>query len=538
MALAMSRAVAISAASAAPARHFRHAGSVRRVQEASAHEASPDRGPQSSAALAVSAAVLSFRAAAGRRRTCCRQQKSSTTSEMVQGPVVKRLLLEKQASPPFSGRVRVDVSSPIGKEDFRMIAVVALCFLITSICALDRAAMSVAVIPMSQEFHYTNSDKGVVASAYFWGYTVSNLFSGILCTLVSPKQVLTVGVILWSLFTVLTPVAASSSLPLLLGCRALMGVAEGTCLPTIQQMLANWVPKAERSRALALTTSGITAGTVGALVWAPKLVAAYAWPSVFFIFGSLGLIWCALWVPLAEDKPVSSVDSRPIRSGSESTADGSVEFWKSWAAIPWSQLFESTPFRGVLVCGIAHNIGQLLLLSWLPVYFANTFDKGVADASMLAIPPWVACFVVGNIAGWASDALLAAGTGIREVRRGFQLIGSLGPAACLLRLATAPSSESEAVVLFTVALGLSACSYVGFNAAPQDMSRRYASVVYGVLNATGCFAASLAVWLTGVALEVGPDGSPGAGFSSVFMAAAGTYVLGAAAFASTYQGFE
>merc|ERR1719190_242816 len=134
---------------------------------------------------------------------------------------------------------------------------------------------------MSVDFHYSDSAKGVVSSAYFWGYTLSNLLSGVLCSVVSPKLVLTAGVFFWSLYTVLTPLAAASSLPMLLACRALMGVAEGTCLPTMQQMLANWVPQAERSRALALVTSGITLGTVGALYLAPQLVSSFGWPSVF-----------------------------------------------------------------------------------------------------------------------------------------------------------------------------------------------------------------------------------------------------------------
>jgi len=415
-------------------------------------------------------------------------------------------------------------------EKSRAVAIVVLCFLVTVICALDRAAMSVAILPMATEFGYTDGQKGSVGSAYFWGYTVSNVFSGVLCTMVSPKLILALGVIFWSAFTVLTPVAASSSLPLLLACRALMGASEGACLPTIQAILANWVPKTERSRALALVTTGITAGTVGALFLAPLIVQSLGWPSVFIIFGGVGFVWSALWLPTAEDAPKSNLECVPYEC--ELNWDSMERTQKVWGDIPWKQLFDSTAFRGVVAVSLAHNTGNLLLLSWLPSYFADTFGRNVSDASSLAAPPWIAAFIVGNLAGWLADEMTARGVATVDIRRGCQMIGSFGPALCLGRLALGPTTESEAVMWFTAALGLGAFSYAGFSAASQDMARRNASLLYGVFNALGCLAGSLAVWLTGVALEANPD----AGFGSVFGAAACVYAIGGACFLPTYIG--
>jgi len=419
----------------------------------------------------------------------------------------------------------------------RGLTIVALCFLVTVICALDRAAMSVAIIPMSAQYAYADSTKGVIASAYFWGYTLSNLATGVACARVSPKLILSVGVVLWSAFTVLTPAAAGISLPCLLACRALMGAAEGACLPTIQQLLANWVPVAERSRALALVTSGITVGTVGALLVAPGLVVALGWPSVFIVFGALGLLWCAAWITSSADAPAEGAEEC-VPYACELSWETAGDLAQSWSAVPWQRLRGSGAFRGVVVCGMAHNIGQLLLLSWLPTYFAQCFGLGIGEASMLAAPPWVACFALGNAAGWAADALTTRGAALPDVRRGFQLAGSLGPASCLLALAAGVGDSAPvAELLFTAALGLSACSYVGFNAAPQDMAKRTASAVYGLLNAAGCLAGGLAVWLAGFALEAAPAGGQASeSFAPIFLAAAGAYAVGAAAFFVSYRG--
>lgn len=401
----------------------------------------------------------------------------------------------------------------------------ALCFLVTVICALDRAAMSVAVLPMAAQYAYTDGDKGLIGSAYFWGYTVMNLVGGTLCIVMSPQLLLALGVVLWSAFTALTPSAAAVSLPTLLACRALMGVAEGVCLPCIQALIVEWVPQEQKSRAVALTTSGITVGTVAALFLVPQVVAGHGWPSVFSIFAAFGFAWCAAWLCVPSRCPVGSEKSEadPVTGLSISEVASSI---------PWGQMAASTQLRGVVACAMAQDCSICLIFAWLPSYFATTYGLVLSDAAVVAAPPWVCYFVVANAAGIAADALAAGGTPLGQVRRGFQAVGSAGPALCLVRLAAGHMSEGEAVEWFCATLGLAACFVVGCNAAPSDMARRHTPVLYGLMNGMGCLAGSITVWLTGVAL----DKSPEVGFSMVFGTAAAIYLAGAVAFQISYRG--
>lgn len=432
-----------------------------------------------------------------------------------------------------------DVTASVrANEGARALAIVLLCFFVATVCSLDRAAMSVAILPMSSEFGYTDTDKGLIGSSYFWGYTLSNVLAGVLCTAVEPWLILAAGVVVWSAFTVATPTAAFASLPALLACRALMGVAEGVCLPTIQALVSIWVAPNDKSRALAFVTTGITAGTVGSLYIAPQIVASFGWPSVFLTFGALGFFGNLLWLPVASTAPDElKIPAAPAACEADDGYVIEASSWnsavKTWSNVPWQQMANSSAMRGVVACAVAHNTSLFLLISWLPTYFAGTFGLSVAEASMLAAPPWIANFVVANLAGWAADNLLAQGVSTRDVRRGLQLIGSLGPALCLLGLsASGAANQYDALFWFTAALGLNGCSVVGFNAAPQDMARKFTAVVYGLGNAAGCIGGSLGVFLTGTALDANPDG----GFNMVFRAAACIYLLGGAAFFATYRG--
>lgn len=109
-------------------------------------------------------------------------------------------------------------------------------------------------------------------SAFYVGYTITNLVGGYLASSLSAKQVLGWGVVLWSLFTITTPPAAATSLPVLLVNRAVMGAGEGVTFPCVQSIVKGWVPADTRTRALTLIYSGGSLGTIVALITAPLII--------------------------------------------------------------------------------------------------------------------------------------------------------------------------------------------------------------------------------------------------------------------------
>jgi MFS transporter, ACS family, solute carrier family 17 (sodium-dependent inorganic phosphate cotransporter), other len=100
-----------------------------------------------------------------------------------------------------------------------------------------------------------------VLSSFFVGYLLLQVAGGLLADRFGGKAVLGAGVLLWSLFTVLTPPAAYLGLTALIITRVLMGMGEAVTFPSIYTLYSRWVPLAERARAVALANSGIP--------WAP-----------------------------------------------------------------------------------------------------------------------------------------------------------------------------------------------------------------------------------------------------------------------------
>ena len=67
-------------------------------------------------------------------------------------------------------------------------------------------------------------------------------------------------------------------------------------MPAMNNILSKWVPVSERSRSLALVYSGMYLGSVIGLAFSPFLIDSLGWSSVFYVFGSLGSVWFAVWL--------------------------------------------------------------------------------------------------------------------------------------------------------------------------------------------------------------------------------------------------
>ena len=82
-----------------------------------------------------------------------------------------------------------------------------------------------------------------------------------------------------------------------------------------------WVPVKERSRSLALVYSGMYTGSILGLALSPHMVEVLTWPSVFYIFGSLGIVWYLVWQAKAASTPAAdSAISKDERAYIEQTS--------------------------------------------------------------------------------------------------------------------------------------------------------------------------------------------------------------------------
>ena len=105
------------------------------------------------------------------------------------------------------------------------------------------------------------------------------------------KWLFGVGVLVTAVFTLITPIAAKSSIYFLYTVRIIEGLGEGVTFPAMLAMIARWSTPQERSRFTAFSYAGSAFGTVIAMPACSYMCETIGWQSVFYVFGALGIIW-------------------------------------------------------------------------------------------------------------------------------------------------------------------------------------------------------------------------------------------------------
>lgn len=182
-----------------------------------------------------------------------------------------------------------------------------------------------------------------------------------------------------------------------------------------------------------------------------------------------------------------------------------------------------------------------MCLSWLPTYYNQEFGVDVQQSALLSVLPWFVTVLVSNAAGWAADTLANSSTlTMTQTRKLLQAVGSLGPAMCLLYLANSHEAPGqlevwEAMLLLTATLSLGGFQSAGFASNHQDISSKYAAVLFGITNALSSLMGTFSVYATGLILDSTDS------WALVFELVAGFYLVGAVGYlswASAEQQFD
>jgi ACS family sodium-dependent inorganic phosphate cotransporter len=365
----------------------------------------------------------------------------------------------------------------------------------------------VAAIAMQEEFKWSETTKGFVLSSFFVGYILLQVVSAGLANKYGGKLLLGVAVIWWSAFTMLTPVAASLGLATLIASRIALGLGEAAVFPACINMVGRWVPAAQRSRAVALFSSGLSIGTVFSLPVTGWLVREYGWPVPFYAFGLVG----------------TRVGGGLVQQGERGARDPRGERPTSSRTIPWGRILRTPAVWAIIVNHFCNNWSLYVLLAWLPSYFKATFNVSLASAGLLSAAPPLATFVMANFAGSTADRLMRQGRSATYVRKLMQAIGLFGCATFLLMVPLA-TSPGMGVFLMSSASACLGCCLAGFAANSFDIAPRYADVIWGISNTFATIPGIIGVAVTGWLVQ--RSGS----YTTAFVVTAAIAAVGGAVF--------
>src|ERR1035437_8137099 len=174
----------------------------------------------------------------------------------------------------------------------------------------------------------------------------------------------------------------TSGLGGLVGCRAVLGVAEAAGIPAAGKAIHQYLRPGERALGNAVNQAGVSLGSVVAPLLATWIALRSGWRHAFVVTGVLGLAWIPLWLWVSRRAPAAPLPAQP--RGADAAMLRDRRLWVFAAANALSM------------------VGYFFWFFWTSKYMVDVYRLTLQQAAWYVwIPPVFAC-CGGFLGGWLS----------------------------------------------------------------------------------------------------------------------------------------
>ena len=366
----------------------------------------------------------------------------------------------------------------------------------------DRGNLATASSLVQRELVLSNTQLGLLFSAFFWSYAPMQPVAGWLAQRGDVRTVLGGGLALWAVATTLTGLATSFAA--ILALRILLGLGESVAYPCNATILAQRVPVGARGRANGMIAVGQALGPTAGTLIGGLVIASYGWRPAFIVFGLASLAWLIPW--------------RRATARGEVTSTLGAEH-----PVGYGGLLRERSLWGTSLGHFSGNYAYYFMLTWLPLWLVRVHGLSIARMATVGALVYAMQAVVAPTVGWYCDRLIRRGAQPDRVFKLTIIAGHCGAAATMGACIVA--GPALAIALLLVA-GL----FFGMQSAPlgaisQTLAGpRAAGQWMGVQNLCANMAGVTAPLVTGIVVDRTGH------FGLAFAIAAGVTLLGAFAF--------
>lgn len=330
---------------------------------------------------------------------------------------------------------------------------------------------------MQADLGLSPRDWGWVMGAFTLAYALFEVPSGILGDRIGPRKVLSRIVLWWSAFTAAT--GAVSGLAPLLAVRFFFGAGEAGAFPNCTATVSRWIPSHERARASSIFWLATSAGGVITPLLVVPIQQTHGWRFAFFLFGSVGLLWVAVWNWWFRDTPAQ----QPGITQAELDLIGNAASGPAHASLPWRTVLRSGNFQRLLLMYHLYCWGAYFYLSWLHTYLQKGRGLSENEMKVASSLPALLGFAGVLTGGFLSDHL-ARRYSMRIARCSIGAVSLIVAGVCMIS-ATVTIDNWTAVGLLAIGLGvMNAMLPVAWSMC-VDLGGKHSGAISGAMNMAG-----------------------------------------------------
>jgi ACS family glucarate transporter-like MFS transporter len=368
-----------------------------------------------------------------------------------------------------------------------VLALLCLMYLITY---LDRVNVSSAAEGFAREFHLSNTQIGLVFSAFAYPYLVFQIIGGWVSDRFGARRTLIVCGAVWATATALTGTA--SGLFSLLIARLLLGLGEGATFPAATAAMSRWVANEWRGFAQGITHAAARIGNALAPTAIVAIMAVYGWRASFYVCAAMSFLWVGLWALTFTEFPAE----HPRITEAELARLPQPKAEKR--AVPWGRLLRRMwPVTIVYFC---YGWTLWLYLSWIPQYFLHSHQLNLKSSALFASSVFLAGVIGDTLGGLVTDRLYRR-TGNLQLARSAMVAVCM--ALSLLSLLPLLSSHNLYVCLSCLCGGFffAELTIGPMWAIPMDIAPEFSGTASGIMNTGSALAAIISPVIAGLLID-------------------------------------
>lgn len=227
---------------------------------------------------------------------------------------------------------------------------------------------------------------GLLTSAFLVVYTIAAPFFGAYGDRGRRPRLLALGIMVWSVATVLSGLARNY--PSLLAARAGVGIGEAAYATIAPALLADFFPAAMRGRVLSIFYSATPVGAALGYLLGGQVASHYSWRAAFFVAGLPGFILALIAYRMPEAETRSKADK----------GDGFRAYL---------ELAKNPAYASVVLGYAAYTFGLGGISVWMPSFLERVHHLPTAAANnVIGGITVLTGFGGALIGGWLGDRLL------------------------------------------------------------------------------------------------------------------------------------
>lgn len=403
--------------------------------------------------------------------------------------------------PPLSG----------GAGHFRWF-IVALLFLATTICYMDRQVLALLKPVLDRELGWSDTDYGTVFSAFFGVYAASYAVFGWFIDRFGVRIGFMVSILWWSVAAISHSLAGS--MRGFFWARVGLGAGEGGNFPACIKSISVWFPKRERAFAASLFNAGANAGPIIAPAVVPWIAFHWGWRMAFVLIGVTGLLWLIPWLAFYKDSPGQS----NLVSAGELEIIGRDHGREDASAGPvnWLRLFAHRQTWAFLLLKFLTDPISWFWLIWLPDFFNTTRHLDIKNSWPHLMTIYLIAISLSIGGGWWGDWFIKRGWTPTWARKTGLLISAL---FVLPVLFVRISGNWTSVVLVGLAIAAHQAWCANVYAAVSDVfPKRAVAAIAGIGGCAGAIGGMIFPRVAGELLDhfKNTTGGETAGYAVLF----------------------